>query len=148
MLLMKVDVANEKVFLERVQRDMKGVPGAMRRAMTRTGRGVFRKATDWLSGKRADTGGFPVPVVTGHLRRMLNWLKPGESKSDGGSVVVAGPAESIVYNTAAYSEVIAKGLGSSEQYGPRDYLEKALTDFSANNRISQIIDEELDAEWA
>lgn len=143
MLYMKVDLAGEKVLMA----DLKNMPSAvnhgMRRAMIRLGRGVFRSAFDWLSGSRADTGGFPVPAKTGHLRRSLNWLQPGQSKSSRDGIITAGPDEVVVYDSAAYAESIARGLGSSEKFGPRDYLARALEEFSGRP-VEKIIDEELE----
>lgn len=143
MLVMRVDVLNEAILLERLTRAPIGVLGAMSRTMDRAGKGVFYEAMTWLSGSKGSTGGFPVPVVTGHLRRMLAWLKPGETKSSEGQVVTAGPAESVVYDTARYSTVIALGLGSSAKFGPRDYLRRALDDFNVGGRIERILYEEL-----
>lgn len=147
MLFMKADVKNEKVLLKRIRSQPEKTEEAIKRAMSRVGKGVFRSAYDWLSGRKNDTGGFPVPVVTGHLRRQLAWLKPGQTKSAGGDAVTAGPMESIVYDTAAYADVIAEGRGSSAKFGPRDYLEKALEDFNQGDQISKILDDELEAAW-
>ena len=140
---MKIDVVNEKIIIQKLTRAPDNVSRAMGKTMERAGKGVFREAYDWLSGSGGSTGGFPVPVVTGNLRRMLAWLKPGESKSSEGQVVTAGPAESVVYDTARYSTVIAMGLGSSAKFGPRDYLRRGLDEFNAGNRIERILDQEL-----
>ena len=144
MLTIKVDVVNEKVVLERIAKIPTLAIGAARAAMTRVGKGVMAEAYDWLSGSKSDTGGSPVPVVTGNLRRLLDWVKPGESVSAGGQTVTAGPHETIIYDSAAYSFAIAKGRGSSAKYGPRDYLAKALDAFNAGDRIVQILDEEIE----
>lgn len=148
MLAMKVDIVNEKVILEEIRSLPQSTDRAVARALARVGQGIFRHASHWLSGKKRNTGGFPVPRKTGHLRRMLAWVKPGKTKSKGGDTVSAGPDETIVYNTAAYADVIALGRGSSAKFGPRDFLQQALDDFNQGNRIARIIDEELEAEWS
>ena len=144
MLTIKVDVVNEKVVVERIAKIPTLAIGAARAAMTRVGKGVFSEAYDWLSGGKADTGGFPVPVVIGNLRRLLAWVKPGESVSAGGQTVTAGPHETIIYDSAAYAMTIAQGRGSSAKYGPRDFLVKALDEFNAGERIVKILDEEIE----
>ncbi len=148
MLIMKVDTLNQKVLFQRLRSAPDRVRNALATAMEKIGRGVFRSAFDWLSGSRADTGGFPVPVRTGHLRRMLDWLAPGQSRSAGGSTITAGPLESVVYNTAAYAESIAKGGGSSAKFGDRDFLAQALEEFNAGDGIARAIDDELERELA
>jgi hypothetical protein len=140
---MRVDVHNEKIILDRLNQAPALAFGAVRKAMARVGMGVHRSAYDFLSGKKTDTGGTPIPVVTGNLRRMLDWLKPGESKYAGGMTVVAGPYDTIVYDTAAYAEAVAKGKGSSAKFGPRDFLAGALDDFNSGKRIDRIMDEEM-----
>ena len=144
MLTVKVDVVNEKVVLERIQKIPLQAIGAARAAMTRVGKGVFSEAYDWLSGSKSPTGQFPVPVVTGNLRRLLGWVKPGETVSSGGLSFTAGPHETVVYDSAAYALTIAQGRGSSAKFGARDYLQKALDEFNAGDRIAKILDEEIE----
>lgn len=147
MLIFKVDRKNEKIYLDAINRHPEAAYRAVSRGMETAGRGVFAEAFRWLSGPRAATGGFPVPVKTGHLRRLLAWLKPGESKSEGGDTVSAGELETVVYNSAAYADAIAKGLGSSAKFGPRDYLAKGLEDFNRGDGIAGAINDELAKEW-
>lgn len=144
MLTVKVDVVNEKVVLERIQKIPILAIGAARAAMTRVGAGVYAEASEWLKGAKSATGGFPVPEVTGHLRGLLNWVKPGKSVSAAGMSFTAGPHETVVYDAAAYALTIAKGTGSSAKFGARDYLLKALDEFNAGDRIANILDEEIE----
>lgn len=164
MLELRVDIKGEKVIIEGLQRLRSGIDQAIRRGVTRSAQGIFNHAYDWLSGaggiyetrvskktgkeyrrKVASIlpGQYPVPVRTGHLRRMLNWLKPGESKRAGGQTITAGYLEAIVYNAAAYSETIHEGLNTSSRYGPRRYLIDAMNKFNHGNRLTNIIEEEI-----
>lgn len=108
------------------------------RKRTRT---KMRGVTDQLG---AAPGSYPpVPVVTGHLRRYLNFIKPGESKSDNGYSFSAGPLEAIVYNSARYASVISEGTYSSEKYGPRPFDTDAVKNYDQGGHIAAIIDEEV-----
>ncbi|HMM59454.1 MAG TPA: hypothetical protein PKC25_04895, partial [Candidatus Rifleibacterium sp.] len=60
----------------------------------------LRGQSDSLGAK---PGSYPVPVVTGNLRRMLDWLDPGQSKSGLAGTFTAGPMEIVVFNSAAYA---------------------------------------------
>ncbi len=147
MLLIKVDRVGERVFMDAINRHPDAAFRAVGRGMRRTGRGIHNAAARWLAGSRDNTGGFPVPTVTGHLARSLNWLAPGETKAAGGQSVRAGPMETVVYNTARYADVVARGTHSSAKFGARDFLRAGLDDFNAGNRIAVILDEELSREW-
>ena len=118
---------------------------------------IFTKKEDYYkTGKRKRTslkgrsesllaapGSYPVPRVTGHLLRMLNWLKPGETKTSGDMTFTASDTESIIYNAADYAENIFRGTGTSSKYGPRDALKDGLERFNQGGRIKQTIEEEI-----
>lgn len=87
-------------------------------------------------------GKYPVPVRTGNLRRLLNFVEPGQTKSAGGVTVHAGPNEAIIYNSAEYSRVIHEGTGSSAKYGPRKYLLDALDRYK-DGEMAAIIENEM-----
>jgi hypothetical protein len=115
------------------------LPKALDRGLIRIAQGVQSDAVDWLSGPGrsrmklnqkngrrnlrgqidslgARPGSYPVPVITGHLRRMQNWLRPGASKSGEAGVFSAGRHEVVVYNPAAYAYAIHNSKGSSRRY--------------------------------
>lgn len=104
---------------------------------------ALRGQSDQLGAR---PGSYPVPVLTGNLRRMLNWLSPGDSKSGDAGTFTAGPMEVVVYDSAAYADVIAKGKWTSAGFGPRDFLGDALTKFNEGARIKRILDEEIQQE--
>ena len=91
-----------------------------------------------------DSGGYPVPVRTGNLKRLLDWLDPGETKG----VFSAGQMEVVVYDSALYASVIHQGTGSSAKFGPRPFMTDALNKFNQGNGISGILNTEISAEIA
>lgn len=148
MLNIKVKVFNDKIVIDGLQRFVDKAPGAVKRGLATSALGVFKEAFKWLSGAGAKkssvaAGGYPVPVRTGHLRRMLAWLKPGATKSAGGQSFAAGPFESVVYNSAEYAEVIHEGKRSSVKYGPRRYIEDAFETFNQGGKIKRNIEAEI-----
>lgn len=166
MLDINVTIEGDKVVIEGLWKLGPKVNRSVRNALTKIGEGIYREAFDYLSGpgatyetrvskksgkeykkkiKNLPAGGYPVPVRTGWLRRMLNWLKPGETKSSGGLTFTAFLNETILYNAAEYSDVIREGKGTSEKYGPRPYDTDALKRFNRgfDNRIQGTIEEEI-----
>jgi len=109
-----------------------------------TKRKTARRGQSDLLGARP--GSYPVPVMTGNLRRMLNWLSPGDSKTGDAGTFTAGPMEVVVYDSAAYANVIAKGKWTSAGFGTRDFLGDALTKFNEGARIKQILEDEIQQE--
>lgn len=96
-----------------------------------------------------DSGRYPVPVRTGNLRRLLNFVEPGRSKTGkDGQTFTAGAMEAIVYNSAEYARVIHFSTGSSAKFGHRQYLFDALEKFNQGNRIAENIAEEISADIA
>jgi len=90
-----------------------------------------------------DSGGYPVPRRAGHLRRMLDWLGPGQSKSGDAGAVTAGENEFLIFNTASYALAVFEGLGSSAKFGPRNALVDAFELFQHGGQIQQLIGEEV-----
>ncbi len=87
-----------------------------------------------------------MPVRTGFLRHVLDWLNPGESKSSSIGTFTAGADEVVIYNSAEYAGVIHDGRGSSAKFGPRRFLTDALVKFNSNDQIKQTIEEEIEKE--
>ncbi len=151
MLELKVEIKNGKVILDGLRDLAREMPGAVRRGLKRIAAGIYGHAFQWLSGAGAKAsnvpgGGYPVPVRTGHLRRSLDWLSPGESKSGDLGAFTAGPDEVVIFDAASYAPAIFLGLGSSEPYGPRDALKDALYIFDHGGNIQRVIGEEVTRE--
>lgn len=167
MLDIRVTVEGDKVVIAGLQAMGPKIDKAIKRGLTRAAKGIYDNAFRWLSGaggiyetrtskktgkeyrrKVASIlpGQYPVPVRTGHLRRMLNWVKPGASKSAEGLTFTAGPFESVVFDAAKYSEAIHDGKGSSSQYGPRPFLTDALKRFNQGDGIKNILESEIGRE--
>ncbi len=72
----------------------------------------------------ARPGSYPVPIQTGHLRRSLGKVMPGATITSGGLAFTAGLDEAIVFNSAAYANVIHEGSDrySNTPYDPRRYI--------------------------
>lgn len=125
------------------------IHGAVKRGISKSTRGVFAEALKWLSGSgakasNAPAGGYPVPARTGHLKRSLDWLEPGTSKTAGDRTFSAGPFEGIVYDSAEYADVIHEGKLSSKKYGARPYAEDALEIYNRGSRIQMNIENEIE----
>lgn len=146
------------------------LPMAFERGLTRIAKGTHREAFAWLSGPGrpqvrmtdrrkhggrnktsmrgqasslgARPGSYPVPVLTGTLRRLLDWLKPGESK--GG--FQAGANEIVVYDSAEYAAVIHDSEGTSSGFGHRRFLEDGFAKFNQGAMATTIMDQEIDRE--
>jgi hypothetical protein len=76
----------------------------------------------------ARPGSYPVPVETGHLRRSLDFVPPGRSKTAEGQTFRAGPGEAMLFDSAEYARVILdpKQGESSHRHGPRPFLTDAI----------------------
>lgn len=96
----------------------------------------------------ARPGSYPVPVQTGNLRRLLDWLKPGESKTGAVGTFTAGKNEVIIYDSAQYARVIHEGRASSAKYGARRFLTDAFARFNSGGKVVQTIETEIQAEIA
>jgi hypothetical protein len=114
------------------------------------GRITKRKSSSWGQSNSlgARPGSYPVPILTGHLRRLLDWLSPGDSITGESGTFSAGPNEVVIYDSAAYADVIKRGKWTSAGFGPRDFLGDALTRFNEGARIAQILEEEIQFEIA
>ncbi len=166
MLDIQVTIEGDKVVIEGLQKLGSKVNRSVRRGLEKIGLGIYDEAFGYLKGpgatyetrvskktgkeyrkkiKDLPAGGYPVPVRKGWLLRMLNWLKPGETKTRGGLTYTAMINETVVYDAAEYSDVIHEGKGSSEKYGPRRFLTDALKRFNRgfDNRIQGTIEEEI-----
>lgn len=164
MLDIRVTIEGDKVVIAGLQAMGPKIDKAIRRGLTRSAKGIYDDAFRWLSGagsvyetrtskktgkeyrKKVASilpGQYPVPVRTGHLRRMLRWLRPGASKSAEGVTFTAGPFESVVFNAAVYSEVIHDGTGTSARHGPRPFLTDALKRFNQGEGIKRILESEI-----
>lgn len=157
MLDISVKIEGDKVVIAGLNRFAAELPAAVQRGMERVAIGIYREASAWLNGpgskvsvrkgvKGSQAGAYPVPVRTGNLRRSLNWLKSGESKTGDAGTFTAGANEIVIYNAARYADIIHEGRGSSAKFGPRRFLTDALKIFNQGNQIKTIIEEEINKE--
>lgn len=120
-------------------------PGAIEGALEKLAIEVERGAFDRLSGSGSEyPGGYPVPVRMGHLRRSLDFLKPGATKSKDGKSFSVGPMEAMVFDAADYAMVIHEGWGSSKKFYPRPYITDALEKLDQGGAVVKAFDEALE----
>lgn len=87
---------------------------------------------DALGGR---PGSYPVPVLTGHLRRSEDYVPPGKSKSTDAFTFRAGRLEAILYNSARYASVIHDGTHSSTKFGRRPFMDDAFKNVDVKSHI-------------
>jgi hypothetical protein len=148
LLDLKVTIENDKVVIQGLQDLAREMPQAIKRGLRRSAAGIYAIAFQWLSGPGAQKSGipggdYPVPVRTGHLRRSLDWLAPGQSKSGDVGTFKAGDDEVVIFDSALYAPAVFLGRGSSAKFGPRDALKDALDYFNHGGQIQQMIGEEI-----
>lgn len=115
------------------------LPGAIQKGLEAVARAGYSGAFDLLSGPRDPAGAYPVPVVRGHLRRLLGWVKPGASKSKGGETFTSGKFEAIVFDAAEYSVAIHEGKGSSRKYGQRPYITDSMAEVDGEKILDRAV---------
>ena len=147
MLSIQVKIEGDKVVIDGLRNLAASVPQAIAAGLFRAAMGVHREAFAKLSGpglaeSGVPGGAYPVPVRTGWLRRMLDFVPPGASKSSGGLTFTAGALEAIVYNAAAYASVIHEGTHSSSKHGKRPFLTDGLQAFG-DAKIKDIMEDEI-----
>ncbi|MCP4747297.1 MAG: hypothetical protein GY874_14325 [Desulfobacteraceae bacterium] len=135
MITIKTDIHGKKaaIFLQTAQEA--AVAGA-KTGLNNIGRTLHRAAYEFLSGPKKDTGGYPVPVRKGHLRRSLDWLFSGQEK--------AKDLEAVVFNSAAYAKTIHDGQRSSEKFGARPFLQEPLEKLVDDGELESIINNAID----
>jgi hypothetical protein len=179
MLDISVTLEGDKVIIEGLAQFAQELPGAITKGLTRTAVGVYNLAYRFLSGAGAKgiskqvtskktgkkylkwqkqsipAGGYPVPVRSGWLRQMLDWLKPGESKTvasfsemgsrttHSGGTFTAGENEVIIYDAAEYAHSIHEATGSSAKYGRRPFIVGAFEMFNQGGHIKEVLMEEI-----
>lgn len=160
MLDISLTVEGDKIIIEGLKQFAEEMPGAVQRGLGSAGKKIYDIAFQWLSGAGAyykasksgksrrkvmDTasGGYPVPVRTGWLRRELSWLYPGKTKTYDTGTFTAGPNEVIIYNAAEYANVVHEGKGSSAKFGPRRFLTDAFEMFNRGLGIQMAISDEI-----
>jgi hypothetical protein len=99
------------------KKDFKYQDGNVKRSVKR--KTARRGQSDALAAR---PGAYPVPVLSGHLRRMLGMVMPGHTVASNGLSFSAGSDEGIVFNSAEYASVIHDGTRSSKRFGPRAYI--------------------------
>jgi len=122
------------------------VDKGVKKGLTIVAKGVHNYAKVFLSGKKKPRGAYPVPVVTGHLRRSLDLVLPGRSKTSDGVTFNASKNEVIVFDSADYAKLIHEGKETSAKYGPRRFLTDAFELFNRDTPITEIIINEINNE--
>ena len=154
MLNLSATVQGDKLVISGLNELAADLSGAIDRGLERGAKGIHRSAFEWLSGPGSQVsrkkgvsgsaaGSYPVPVVTGNLRRLLDWVKPGESKSTETGSYTAGQHEIVVYDSAIYADPIFEGRGSSAKFGPRNALVDGFNQFNQGDQIVHILEEEI-----
>lgn len=121
----------------------KYLSGPARGLTSKTSKGGRQRG---IAGKPELAGGYPVPRLSGNLRRLTSWLNPGQSKSIEGFSYSAGPMEGLIYTPLPYAGQIHEGRGSSKKYGPRRFLDDAFTFFNKGARSNRIMEDEIEKE--
>jgi hypothetical protein len=175
MLALKVTVQGDRVVIEGLQQIAAEMPKAVGRGLSEIVMTVHRIALQWLSGPgrsqmapitrhktlkdldRPNTrgqfddlgarpGSYPVPVITGNLRRLLDWIGPNKSKAGNGASFTTGPMEAMLYDSAEYSSVIHGGTGSSAKFGPRAFIDDSFDSFNAGAGPVTVLDRHIQEE--
>ncbi len=142
MLSVNATLENDKIVINGMRGLQRDMPQVLQRTLTKAAIGTHRESFDLMSGSGGNPGAYPVPVVTGHHRRMLDWLKPNARKGS----FAAGKFEAIVYNSAIYAGAIHQGLGSSSKYGARPAITDGFERFNRGGKLAQIAVEEITIE--
>ncbi|WP_020675556.1 hypothetical protein [Geopsychrobacter electrodiphilus] len=143
MLGLNVTVQGDKIILSGLRLLTNDIDPAAARGLAKAAKGSMREAHKFLSGAGGKPGSYPVPVETGHLRRMLNWLKPGVSKTADGETFTTGKLEAMVYDSAIYSNVIHDGTGSSSKFGARPFITDGFERFNQTVGVANVIEDEI-----
>ena len=162
MLDLWISTKGNKIIISGLGHLIKEIPGVLQRGLSRSAEDIYHKAFDFLSGPGAKgeyssgrwkkrkspvpAGGYPVPVRTGHLRTLLDWLEPGETKIGFGGSFTAGSMEAIVYDSAEYAMDIHEGKRSSKKYGPRRYITDAFEAFNQGGKFEKTLEDEIQKE--
>jgi len=168
----RIEITGDRVLVKNLDQYDKGISDrALPKALKAIGRDVVGKATELLTGNRTGvktltskndiertvrtnpsvSGAYPVTIFTGNLRRLAGMVNPGETVSSddraGGEIsYTAGPEEVIIFNSAFYASMIHEGLGSSEKYGARPFLDDAIEAIHSSGNMDNRIIEELEKE--
>lgn len=174
MFALNVTISGDKVLIQGLNQFAAELPGTINRGLKKVVRGIHPLAMAFLNGaggagrkaqitgpsrgftkKSGETvnfkpqlsgaGGWPVPVRTGNLKRLLDWVDPGGSLTSNGTTFSAGNMEAVIFNSAEYAWPIHEGTGSSRKFGPRRYLDSALARFNTVTGIANTIEAEIDA---
>jgi len=149
--MIAITVQGDKIVIDNLGALAASVPQVLKRGIKRIVRGVHREAYAWLSGagsmaSSVGSGGYPVPVRTGHLRRSLDFLDPGQTRTAGGKSWSTGELEGMVYDSAIYSIAIHEGRGSSAKFGPRAFITDGVKTFDSQTGLAKVLEEEMGKE--
>jgi len=174
MLAINVTISGDKVLVQGLNQFAAEMPGTIRKGLKKVVRAIHPLAMAFLNGsggagRKAQisgpsrgftkksgesvnfkpqllgAGGWPVPVRTGNLKRLLDFVDPGGSLISNGVTFSAGNMEVVIFNSAEYAGAIHEGTGSSRKFGPRRFLDSAVSRFNIGNGIANTIEAEVSA---
>lgn len=143
-----VDIGGTKELVSRLDRLIgpevgKAVDRGLKKGAINIYRGAFRN----LSGSsKTAPGSYPVPIRTGNLRRLLNFVPPGKAKTSDGVTVKATKHEALIYNVASYAKSIHDGVGASATHGKRAFLMDAYTKADKAKGVRKLVEKEVRVE--
>ncbi len=140
MLTINATLENGNVVISGLQELAAEMPDVLRKVLTTAAIGTHRESFKLLSGSATPAGAYPVPIITGNLRRLLDWLKPGENKG----VFKAGGMEAIIYSSTPYSGVIHEGRGSSAKFGARPFITDGFKRFNEGDKLVHLLEDEVE----
>lgn len=172
MLALNCTIKGDKVLIEGLGQFAQEMPGTIRRGLRKVVRGIHPLAMAFLNGaggagrkaqivgpsrgftkksgetvnfkqQFAGAGAYPVPVRTANLKRLLDFVDPGQTITSGGMTFTAGDMEVVIFDSAEYAYPIHHGTGSSRKFGPRPFLTDALNKFNAGNGIAAVLENEI-----
>lgn len=172
MLAINVTINGDKVLIEGLGEFADEIPGTLRRGLKKTVRGIHPLAMAYLNGaggagrkaqitgpsrgftkksgesvnfkqQLSGAGAYPVPVRTGNLKRLLDFVDPGQTITSNGMAFSAGDMEVILFDSAEYAYPIHQGTGSSRKFGARPFATDALKRFNSETGIANVLENEI-----
>jgi len=148
MISFRVKVYGNQAVVANLAAVRRYMPVAIDRGLANIARHIHRRAIRLLNnkgkkGSQVPPGEYPVPVRTGHLKRSLDWLEPGESKDTEVGRFRARHGEAVVFDSARYAMAVHEGLFTHTKFGRRPYAEDALEEFARSGGIVKELEKQV-----